>query len=61
MLYIILAVSIIGYAILASLIFDISKEIQRIHKILWKIAQKESMDFILKDSNKNSKKPVNRS
>ena len=56
MLYIILAVSIIGYAILASLIFDISKEIQRIHKILWKIAQKESMDFILKDSNKNSKK-----
>lgn len=59
MLYIILAVSIIGYAILASLIFDISKEIQRIHKILWKIAQKESMDFILKDSNKNSKKPVN--
>ena len=59
MLYIILAVSIIGYAILASLIFDISKEIQRIHKILWKIAQKESVDFILKDSNKNSKKPVN--
>lgn len=61
MLYIILAVSIIGYAILANLIFDISKEIQRIHKILWKIAQKESMDFFLKDSNKNSKKPVNRS
>ena len=59
MLYIILAVSIIGYAILASLIFDILKEIQKIHKILWEIAQKESMDFILKDSNKNSKKPVN--
>ena len=56
MLYIILAVSIIGYTILASLIFDISKEIQRIHKILWKIAQKESIDFTLKDSNKNSKK-----
>lgn len=54
MLYIILAVSIIGYAILASLILDISKEIQRIHKILWKVAPKESMDFFLKDSNKNS-------
>lgn len=58
--YIILAVSIIGYSVLASLIFDISKEIQKIHKILWKVAPKESMDFFLKDSDKNSKKPVNR-
>lgn len=57
--YIILAVSIIGYSILINLMFELLKEIQRIHKILWKVAQKESMDFILKDSNKNSKKPVN--
>lgn len=58
--YIILGVSIIGYSILINFMFDLLKEIQRIHKILWKVAQKESMDFLLKDSDKNSKKPVNR-
>ncbi len=58
--YIILVVSIIGYSVLASLIFDLLKEVQRIHKILWKVAQKESMDFLLKDSDKNSKNPINK-
>ena len=56
MLKLILAVSIIGYCILISFIFEVLKEIQTIRKILWKIAQKESIDFTLKDSNKNSKK-----
>lgn len=58
--YIILVVSIIGYSVLASLIFDLLKEVQRIHKVLWKVAQKESMDFLLKDSDKNSKNPINK-
>ena len=61
MLKIILAVSIIGYGILITLMLDLIKEIQRIHKILWKVAQNESFDFILKNSNKNSKDPINRS
>lgn len=56
----ILIISIIGYSILINFMLDLLKEIQRIHKILWKVAQKESMDFLLKDSDKNSKKPVNR-
>lgn len=56
----ILIISIIGYSILINFMLDLLKEIQRIHKILWKVAQKESMDFFLKDSDKNSKNPINK-
>ena len=61
MFKIILAVLIIGYGILITLMLELIKEIQRIHKILWKVAQNESLDFILKNSNQNSQKPINRS
>lgn len=51
MLKLILAVSIIGYSILISIMLDLMKEMQTIRKILWKVAQNESL-FVLKDINK---------
>lgn len=60
MLYLILMVSVIGYAILINFMLELLKEIQRIHKILWKIAQNESLDFFFENSNKDTKKPINR-
>ncbi len=61
MLKLILAVSIIGYCILISFIFEVLKEIQTIRKILWKIAPDECFNFFFKNSKKNSKEPINRS
>ena len=61
MLKLILAVSIIGYSILIKLMLELMREMQTIRKILWEVAQNESLDFIFKDSNKNSKNPVHKS
>ena len=44
---IILVILAIGYGVLIALMLELMKEIQRIHKILWKVAQNESFDFIL--------------
>lgn len=60
MLYLILIVSVIGYAILINFMLILLKEVQRVHKILWKVAQNESLDFFFENSNKDTKKPVNR-
>lgn len=51
----ILIVLIISYSILIAIQISISKELMEIKKILWKVAEDESLEFTLEKSKKDPK------